>query len=442
MKVSQKFVKYLMFLLALFSAVFKLWAYPIFLPPQPDLMIWNTKSPKIMSAFELYRAFRFQDCLEIVTSMQKSEDINSDISWLVCELRVLSLLQLGKHQDIQQIMSHLEQTIRNPKIKLKLNLLKIVLELWSGNQDPRLSAQKIRSLVAENRLKPDLDHNLMMRLLLLQITYLWSEERLQDIKDPLNKLERLINKHFGVNHYIWLDCEVYKALYNLIEMQSPDRILTTLNSLLSDQARDSHIHRLIYFNSVQAFSSLHRGDLTRGIRLLTDVSQGLEKITSAYSPSHFNLDLHRGRLLWFANQYSEAFQLAKQKHSISNRVFGPESEITLQYRILIARCMLRLRRTTEAYDLANNALRKLFRHPHKRLQTRAHLVLTRMFMEQDRFSQAQRYLEIGSEVAKTNFFENHSIIKEFQLLNTTLKRLQNASQNHSEQLSETIQIKL
>ena len=258
---------------------------------------------------------------------------------------------------------------------------------------------------------------------------------------PLNKLERLLTKYYEINHYLWIDYEIYKALLNSIEIDEQYKVLKPLRLILEAKFQDSSTHKLIYVNSIAAFSLIQNGRLTEGIRKLSEKIE-LPEFAKQHSFSNLELGLYIGRLLWQTNRYSEAYTLAKKLHDLSKINHGADSGTTIQYRILLARCMLRLRRLNESYDLANQSLQKLYLHPNSRLKARSHLVLSRLFMEQDRFIRAQNHLEIGRQTALKHFSKGHSIGLEFQRLAATLKRLRSRSQKSNYNDFETTSIKL
>ncbi len=56
-----------------------------------------------------------------------------------------------------------------------------------------------------------------------------------------------------------------------------------------------------------------------------------------------------------------------------------------------------------------------------RLAAQIHLQLCRLFLEQDKFLNAEQHLGIGRQIASRHFHPNHPIIKEYQRLGVSLK---------------------
>lgn len=431
--------------IAIFILVFllscKAWSYPIFTIPQPDPDIWKSKSPKVIRALDAYTNLRFKECLQILDLNHESLSLTSITDWYCMELQIFSYIQLGNSKKVNKLLDYLNQASPDTQFLIKKDLLNIVASLWQGQEDPRRPAKKIRNHMNEFQFNHSISPKFMILILLNQLAYFWGEERIKDMWKPLNKLERLLTKFYEVNHYLWIDYEIYKALLNSIEVDEQYKVLKPLRLILETKFQDSSAHNLMYANSIKAFSLIQNGRLTEGIRIISEKFESQE-FSEQYSFSNLELGLYIGRLLWQTNRYSEAYTLAKKLHDLSKANHGIDSSTTIQYRILLARCMLRLRRQNESYDLANQSLQKLHLHPNSRLKARSHLVLSRLFMEQDRFIRAQRHLELGRQTALRHFSKNHSLNIEFQRLATTLKRLRNHSKKSINRDLNTKSIKL
>ena len=77
-----------------------LWAYPIFLPPPVNPILWTIKSPKIQQAFNAYNNFRYQNCLSILKDSISTITPSKEFDWLAIELRMMSWVQLGAVEKI------------------------------------------------------------------------------------------------------------------------------------------------------------------------------------------------------------------------------------------------------------------------------------------------------------------------------------------------------
>ena len=135
--------------IALFLLCKFLWAYPIFLPPPINPVLWKISSPTLKKALSAYINFRYQDCLIILEDKIATEKPSNENEWGKIELRTMSWLQLGILEKIDTQVLALRKIISTPYDLHRLDLLEAITELWVGQEDSRLAAKKLRNLRSE-----------------------------------------------------------------------------------------------------------------------------------------------------------------------------------------------------------------------------------------------------------------------------------------------------
>ena len=84
-----------------------------------------------------------------------------------------------------------------------------------------------------------------------------------------------------------------------------------------------------------------------------------EKNIGKSSPSTLQFGIKLGNILWDNNQFITAYNLPIVFIRFVIKTFGPKFRITIKYRILLAKCMMRMRRSSEALSLLTTIHKKL-----------------------------------------------------------------------------------
>tara|TARA_Y100000589_G_scaffold239115_1_gene226563 strand:+ start:1123 stop:2328 length:1206 start_codon:yes stop_codon:yes gene_type:complete len=387
--------------------------------------LWTIKSPKIQQAFNAYNNFRYQNCLYILKDSISTIKPSKEFDWLEIELRIMSWVQLGAVEKIHRQIVELRKSSHSPNDLDRLELLSAITGLWTGEEDSRLSAKKLRKLRSKWKLRGN--YNLEISAQICHLAYLWHEERLEDMSIPLRNLEKKLSKVYALNHPAWNTYHVYKILVHTMKYEAQNRYILPLFRQIKQSTSQPVIHNAIYTQAVKGFCYIHKGETSRGLRHLESALGSFEKYIGSSSPFTLQFGIKLGNLLWQHNQFSAAYDLGARLHKVCNKTFGGKSQTTIKYRILLAKCMLRMRRTGEAFNLLKTTLDALNMKKEIRLAAQIHLQLLRLFLEQDKFLNAEKHLGIGRQIASRHFHPNHPIIKEYQLLGVTLKNRKNST---------------
>ena len=401
-----------------------MWASPIFFTPPVNPRLWDTQSPKISKAFNAYRNFDYQKCLLTLGDEIVSIEPSNHNDWLKVELRLMSLVQLGAIKDIRDQLSSLRKILDSPKDLNRLELLSAVTELWIGEEDARISGIKLRNLRSNWKKVNDVDLQIITDTTYL--TYLWREERIEDMPLVLRDLEKNLSKLFDSQHPAWTICNIYKVLVQTIIYEAQNRYIKPLYDQIETANIKSKIRSSMYKHATRGFCYVHKGETSRGLRHLESALHLLEKHIGSSSTLTLQFAIKLGNLLWDNNQFTVAHNLAHRLHKICNETLGPKSKTTIRYRILLAKCMMRMRRATEALSLLTKSLNALNPDKQIRVSAEIHLQLGMLLLEKSQYLEAERHLNLGRSIASRHFQPNHSIIDKFQRLAVVLKSQKNS----------------
>jgi len=308
----------------------------------------------------------------------------------------MGALKKSRHQ-----LSILQKVVDSPNHRSRLELLSAITELWSGQEDERLSGKKLRNLRLKWK-KVD-NYNLEIMTEASYLAYLWREERIADMPLALRNLEKNLSRLFNSRHSAWTTYHVYKILLHTIIYEAQNRYILPLFDQIDKANLTSKLKSTLYIQATKGFCYIHKGETGRGLRYLESALDLFEKHFGSSSPLTLQFGVKLGNLLWDNNQFTIAHNLAHRLHKICNKTLGSRSKITIRYRILLAKCMMRMRRTTDALNLLNTNLNTLNLNKQIRLSAEIHLQLGRLFLEKDHYIESEKQLNSGRSIASRHF---------------------------------------